>query len=220
MNNKILLGLSTLAILAAMPAFAETTVSVTEQQTKTNADGSVSYEKHTIINKDKTGAVTDVKTKSSVETAVVTAHDPSEPFVTFYYYNPNNKMIMSGYDLTPDIAFMWDKDRNKVIDNHEYYTDALVMYEPMEYSKRTYQDIDADGFPELTQKEYTIRLQKLPAYGSINKNGKDGLTLYEFTGAGFQEADINNDNQVSIDELREVFYHQKGLVPLPEKINK
>lgn len=204
MNKKILLTFSALAIFAAVPAFADVTSSVTTKTNTLNTDGSVSFESHTVVNKDST----------------VTAGADAKPFVTFYYYNPANKKIMSGYDLTDDIIFLWDADSNKVIDNHEFYTDALVMYEPMEYSKRTYQDINADGVAELTREEYTMRLQKLPAYSQINANKKDGLTLYEFTGVGFQDADINNDNQVSVDELKEAFYHQKGLAPMPEKTNK
>lgn len=154
----------------------------------------------------------------AAETVVVTP--AAMPVVTFYYYNPTAARIVSASDLTPEIISLWDANNNKVIDNHEFYTDALIMYEPIEYSKRTYQDIDADGVPELTKEEYTMRLQQLPLYSSLNKNNKDGLTLQEFTGVGFQDADNDNDNQVTFDELREAFYHQQGLAPKPEKINQ
>jgi hypothetical protein len=106
-----------------------------------------------------------------------------------------------------------------VIDNHEFYNGALIVYEPVEYSKRTYQDIDADGIPELTKEEYTLRLQQMPEYKKLNTDAKDGLTLYEFTGVGFQDADHNNDNQVSYDELKEAFYVREGLMEKPKKLN-
>lgn len=95
----------------------------------------------------------------------------------------------------------------------------MVAYEPMSYSERTYQDINQDGFAELTREEYTVRLQKIPAYSSLNTDGKDGLTIHEFTGVGFQDADLNNNNQVSFDELRAAFYAEQGLIDTPRKIN-
>ena len=45
------------------------------------------------------------------------------------------------------------------------------------------------------------------------------MTLYEFTGVGFQDADNNNDNQISYDELKNAFYAKEGLVPKPLKEN-
>lgn len=203
MNKKILLTFSALAVFAAVPAFADVTSSVTTKTNTVKPDGSVAFESHTVVKKEGQAEV----------------GAQARPYVTFYYYNPVSTKILSANDLTDDIIFLWDADNNKVIDNHEFYTDALVVYEPMEYSKRTYQDIDADGVAELTREEYTMRLQKLPIYSQINTNKKDGLTLYEFTGVGFQDADINNDNQVSVDELKEAFYHQKGLALMPEKTN-
>lgn len=205
--SRYFMGFAALALFAALPALAETTQSVTQKSSTVNPDGSVSYESHTVVTKDP-----------AAETVVVT---PSVmPVVTFYYYNPTAARIVSASDLTPEIISLWDANSNNVIDNHEFYTDALIMYEPIEYSKRTYQDIDADGVPELTKEEYTMRLQQLPLYSSLNKNDKDGLTLQEFTGVGFQDADNDNDNQVTFDELREAFYHQQGLAPKPEKINQ
>jgi hypothetical protein len=209
MKTKIafLMGVAALAIAVATPVWAETTQSVTQKTSTVNPDGSVSYESHTVVTKDGAPGVV-------VATPVVA------PVVTFYYYDPAVKRIVSGSDLTPEILALWDKNNNKVIDNHEFYSDALIVYEPIEYSKRTYQDIDADGIPELTKEEYTLRLQQLPMYASLNKDGKDGLTLHEFTGVGFQDADIDNDNQVTFDEFKKAFYHQQGLAPKPEKINE
>lgn len=112
---------------------------------------------------------------------------------------------------------LWDRNNNKVIDNHEFYTNALVVYEPIEYSKRTYQDLD--GVMKLKEEEYTLRLQQLPSYRNLNRDGKEGLTLFEFTGVGFQDADHNNDNQVSYDELKTAFYAKEGLIRKPLKLN-
>ncbi len=205
----IIAGVCALA-LCAVPAFADTTQSVTQKTSTVNPDGSVSYESHTVVTKDPAAPSTVV---------AVTPVTPI-PAVTFYYYNPAIKRIVASDNLTDDVIGIWDSNNNKVIDNHEFYTNQMVVYEPIEYSKRTYQDIDMDGILELTTEEYTLRLQQVPSYATLNKDNKAGLTLYEFTGVGFQDADNNNDNQVSYDELKNAFYHQAGLVPKPEKINQ
>lgn len=209
-HYKLLAGVAAVVLGFGGAAFAETTQSVISKTSTVNPDGSVSYKSHTVVKKNPEATV-------AVAPTVVTTD--VMPIVTFYYYEPTVKRIVSAGDLTPPILSLWDKNNNNVIDNHEFYSDALIMYEPVEYSKRTYQDIDADGVAELTQEEYTLRLQQLPLYSSINTNKKDGLTIYEFTGVGFQDADIDNDNQVSFDELKKAFYYQKGLAPRPEKIN-
>jgi len=215
-QTQLLMGACALVVLAGVPALAATTETVTSKTSTVNPDGSVAYESHTVVKKDPVPVVTGTTTTTSV-----TTFTPVTPgMVTFYYYNPSYKAIASANDLTDDIISLWDANNNKVIDNHEFYRNAMVVYEPIEYSKRTYMDIDADGIPELTKEEYTTRLQQLPAYGKLNTDNKEGLTLYEFTGVGFQDADNDNDNQVSYDELKAAFYHKEGLAPKPEKINK
>lgn len=193
---KAFSGVCALAILLAVPAMAETTQSVTQKTSTVSPDGSVTYQSTTTV------------TRAPVKPGTV----------TFYYYNPKVGEIVSGSELTNDMISLWDKNSNNVIDNHEFYSNALIVYEPIEYSKRTYQDVD--GTMKLTQEEYTTRLQQLPEYRNLNKDGDEGLTIYEFTGVGFQDADINNDNQVDFDELKAAFYAKEGLAPTPKKINQ
>ncbi|PZO87297.1 MAG: hypothetical protein DI626_04320 [Micavibrio aeruginosavorus] len=194
-NFKAFLGVAALALAVGAPAMAETVKSVTTKSSAVAPDGSVAYESQTTI------------TRAPVKPGAV----------TFYYYDPKLGAIVAGQDLTDGIIDLWDTNKNKVIDNHEFYTNAMVVYEPIEYSKRTYQDID--GQLKLTQEEYTLRLQQLPEYRNLNKDGKEGLTLYEFTGVGFQDADHNNDNQVSYDELKQAFYAKEGIIRKPLKQN-
>jgi len=206
-SYKYILSVAALALMASPVLATET---VTTKSSTVNPDGSVSYESHSVV----TGTPDSVNVKT---TAVTTT--PVHPFYTFYYYSPSMKRIVSGADLNNDIISLWDTNNNNVIDNHEYYTGALIVYEPTEYTKRTYMDIDADGIPELTKEEYTVRLTQMPEYARLNTDKKEGLTLYEFTGVGFQDADHNNDNQVSYDELKTAFYAKEGLVAKPLKEN-
>jgi hypothetical protein len=204
---KLFMGVCALVLSMGLPAMAEVTQSVTQKSSTVNPDGSVSYESHTVTTKDPSTTVAVVPATSVVP-------------VTFYYYSPVKSRIVAANDLTNDVIDIWDTNSNKVIDNHEFYTNQMVVYEPIEYSKRTYQDIDMDGIPELTKEEYTLRLQQVPTYSKLNQDKKDGLTLYEFTGVGFQDADNDNDNQVGYDELKAAFYHQEGLAMKPEKTNQ
>lgn len=206
-SYRYILSVAALALMVS-PALA--TETVTTKSSTVNPDGSVSYESHSVV----TGTPDAVNVKT---TAVTTT--PVHPFYTFYYYSPSMKRIVSGADLNNDIISLWDTNNNKVIDNHEFYTGALIVYEPTEYTKRTYMDIDADGIPELTKEEYTVRLTQMPEYARLNTDKKEGLTLYEFTGVGFQDADHDNDNQVSYDELKTAFYAKEGLVAKPLKEN-
>lgn len=204
---KLFTGVCALVLSLGLPAMAEVTQSVTQKSSTVNPDGSVSYESHTVTTKDPSTTVAVVPATSVVP-------------VTFYYYSPVKSRIVAANDLTNDVIDIWDTNNNKVIDNHEFYTNQMVVYEPIEYSKRTYQDIDMDGIPELTKEEYTLRLQQVPTYSRLNTDKKEGLTLYEFTGVGFQDADNDNDNQVGYDELKAAFYHQEGLAMKPEKTNQ
>ena len=194
------MGVAAVAALSS-PAMAEavkaqgSVTSVTKQTSEVSPDGSVTYESETTI------------TRAPVKPG----------FVTFYYYDPKVGEIVTGSELTDDIISLWDVNRNKVIDNHEFYTNAMVVYEPIEYTSRTFHDVD--GRMKLTKEEYTLRLQQLPSYRNLNKDGNEGLTLYEFTGVGFQDADNDNDNQVSYDELKAAFYAKEGLAPKPLKEN-
>lgn len=197
---KYILGVAAVAALSS-PAFAEAVktegavTSVTKQTSAVAPDGSVVYESQTTV------------TRAPVK--------PGQ--VTFYYYNPEVEEIVTGSDLTDDIIALWDTNNNNVIDNHEFYTNAMVVYEPVEYTSRTFKDVD--GHMKVTREEYTLRLQQLPSYRNLNKDENEGLTLYEFTGVGFQDADNNNDNQISYDELKNAFYAKEGLVPKPLKEN-
>jgi len=219
----LMLGVTAAALLISVPSMADTQT-VTKKTSVVNPDGSVSYQTNTVVKEVPTTAATTTTTTVVTPGTVVETGVPivagttvvTHP-VTFYYWEPATKHIVANSTLSDDILSIWDTDHNHVIDNHEYYNDAMVMYEPVEYSKRTYQDLNMDGSPELTQEEYTVRMQKVPTYGSINTDKKAGLSLYEFTGIGFQKADLNNDNQVSFDEIRKVFYDQPTFA---EKLNK
>ncbi len=220
-KTNLLMGacalLAVASVMIAELAEAETTQTVTEKSSTVNPDGSVSYQTQSVTTKDPNVPAVAVVPGT---TAVVVPSSAAVPVVTFYYYSPKTKSIMASGDLTNDVIDIWDANSNHVIDNHEFYTNQMVVYEPVEYSKRTYQDIDQDGIAELTKEEYTLRLQQVPHYKTVNTDSKDGLTMFEFTGVGFQDADNDEDNQISYDELKEAFYHQKGLTPKPEKTNK
>jgi hypothetical protein len=225
-KTKWILSVSA-AVLMAAPAIAATE-SVTQKSSTVNPDGSVSYESHTIV--QEKAAVPPVVSSGTTTTTVVTTDAPAVPVgtttttvvtrpVTFYYYDTSHHNIVANAELTEPVFKIWDTDGNDSIDNHEYYNNAMVMYEPVEYNKRTYQDIDMDGLPELTKEEYTIRLQKLPGYPTLNTDKKDGISVYEFTGFGFQAADLDDNNQVSYDELRKAFYGQARLASEPTLYN-
>ncbi len=211
-KTTLLAAAAVLTIVAAIPAMAAEVQAVTTKTSTVNPDGSVSYESHTVEKKVPAGTV-------AVVPATTVAVTSATPVVTFYYYDPKISRIISAGDLNNNVIAIWDENNNNVIDNHEFYNNKLVVYEPMEYTKRTYMDIDGNGVPELTKEEYTMRLEQLPMYAQLNKDNKEGLTLFEFTGVGFQDADINNDNQVDYDELRKAFYAHIGVAPKPEKIN-
>ena len=197
--SKAILGVATVAIMAS-PAMAQNAkdknavTTITKETSGTYVDGT-HYERNTVITRA-----------------------PIKPgSVTFYYFDPKVGEIVSGNELTDDMIALWDTNNNRVIDNHEFYNNALIVYEPYEYTKRTFQDVD--GRKKLTKEEYTVRLQQLPAYRNLNKDGNVGLNLWEFLGVGFQDADHNNNNQVSYKELRDAFYVKEGLKARPLKLN-
>jgi hypothetical protein len=192
--QNLLLATAVVAVGAPAIAQADQKVRVEETRVKT-PDGGVVYE----------------------QTKTITREPVKPGAATFYYYDPDLGKIVTGSELTDRMIGLWDKDNNKVIDNHEFYSNALIVYEPREYTHRTYQDID--GEMKMTKKEYTLRLQQLPSYRNLNKDGGEGLTIYEFTGVGFQDADHNNNNQVSFEELRQAFWAKEGVIRKPLKLN-
>ncbi len=180
----------------AVPAMAASTgSSSTSASTVVDGQGRVVQEKYTTV------------TRTPIK--------PGE--ATFYYYDPKTKTIVTGHDLTDDMISLWDKDRNRVIDNHEFYNNALIVYDTIQSESVAFKDVN--GKVTMTQEQYTIRLQQTQAYKHLNRDDKTGLTLWEFTGVGFQDADQNNNNIVSYDELRQAFFAKEGLIEKPRKMN-
>jgi len=187
------------ALMVAMPALAQT--AVTTQTTTTVApavDGAVVYESKTV-------------TAPSMPEGV-------RP-VVFYYYDAKAGEIIAADTVTEDIFKLWDVDGNGYISPQEYYHNAMVVYEPVETRTQVFADVDADGRMELTREEYTLRLQQIPHYAAINTDGKAGISAHEFLGTGFQPADRNDDNKVSLSEFTEAFYGQPRLASDQERYN-
>lgn len=204
-TKTLMLGAAGLALAVSAPANAETaavkaetTTTVTTETNVVKPDGDMVYEKHSIETKGDAGI---------------------RP-VTFYYFDSDLTRIVAASELTEEIFDIWDKDSNGYIALNEYHDNGMVMYEPIEYSSRTYQDIDADGNLELTKEEYTFRLQQLEGYQSVNTDGEAGISAAEFVDAGFQITDDDDDNQISYEELKEAFYGQKRLASEPEIYNQ
>lgn len=205
---KLMIGVAALSVMAAGTATAQTqSQTVTETTNMLNKDGSVSYESHSVTHK---GPAVPGEARPSLERVPV----------TFYYYDPQNDTILAADDLTEEIFMLWDQDSNRVLNVSEFADKQMVVYEPVEYSRRTYQDIDNDGRLELTREEYTFRLQQLPYYQGMKVSGDVGLTASEFTGVGFQQADVDKDGYVSYDELYKAFYGQERFSTNPALYNR
>lgn len=203
--------LAATALLGSSAALAhDANVSATTTTTTAvapGADGAVVYESH---------RVTAPATAVSADATAKVIHRP----VVFYYYDVPHSEIVAASTMSQDIFKIWDTDGNGHISPQEYYNNQMVMYEPVETETKIFSDIDADGRLELAREEYTLRLQRLPSYSVINTDGKAGISVHEFVGAGFQEADDNDDNQVSYSELVEAFYGQPRLASEPEAYNQ
>ncbi len=199
-KTLLLMGVAMLSAGAVAPAMAQQAAVTTKTTTAVTPTGDgVVYESHSV-------------------TAPATAVVEQRP-VVFYYYDVKPGQIVAATTMTKEIFNIWDQDRNGYISPQEYYQNAMVMYEPIETKTTVFSDIDADGRLELTQEEYTMRLQRLPGYAAINTDNKAGISVYEFVGAGFQETDDNDDNQVSYDELVEQFYNQPRMASEQERYN-
>src|SRR5690242_3451936 len=101
---KTLLTTAALAVIT-LPAVAaeKSKVSVTDSE-QLDAQGNVVYQERKVVTRD-----------------------PIKPgHATFYYYDPDLGKIVTGKELTDRMIGLWDKDNNKVIDNHEFYTNALI----------------------------------------------------------------------------------------------
>lgn len=196
----VLLGASALVLGAALPAAAQDAAVTTKTTTEVVplADGGVVYESH------------------KVTQAVPTGERP----IVFYYYDAQAGEIVAASDLTQDIFNIWDQDRNGYISPQEYYRNVMVSYEPVETETRIFVVDEKTGRLKLTQEEYTMRLEQVPYYRNVNTDKKPGLSVYEFIGTGFQEADRNDDNQVSFSELKDQFYKQPRLASDQEIYNQ
>lgn len=224
MINKAHLFLSAAAVMALGAPVAAQTAAVTTTTTTAVAptvDGGVVYESHSVTGPAgahvvaPVGTTTVVTTPNTVVAPVTANHRP----LVFYYYDAKAGQIVAASTMTEDIFRIWDRDGNGNISPQEYYYNAMVMYEPVETRTKVFADIDADGRLELTQNEYTMRLQQLPGYTTLNTDSKAGISVHEFVGAGFQRTDDNDDNQVSYDELVEQFYDQPAMASEQERYN-
>lgn len=198
MKKYLLAGVAVLAGFSAAPAIAQTGV-VTQTTTTVApvANGTV-YESKTV-------------TKRAAPEGV-------RP-VVFYYYDGGAGEIIAADTVTDEIFKLWDVDGNGHISPQEFYRNAMVIYEPVETRTQVFADVDGNGRLELTQEEYTLRLAQVPHYADMNKDGKPGISAHEFLGTGFQDADRNDDNQVSIGEFTNAFYGQPKLASDQNRYN-
>lgn len=201
MNVKsyLLAGVAVLAGFATLPATAQTGVTTNTTTTVVpTVEGGTVYESKTV-------------TKS-------TAPEGQRP-VVFYYYDAKAGEIIAADTVTEDIFKLWDVDGNGHISPQEFYRNAMVIYEPVETRTQVFADVDGNGRLELTKEEYTLRLAQVPHYADINKDGKPGISAHEFLGTGFQDADRNDDNQVSYSEFTDAFYGQPKLASDQNRYN-
>lgn len=200
MNTKayFLAGAALIMSATALPAMAEQAVVTTKTTTAVapTLDGGTIYESKTVTAPVATG---------------------KERPVVFYYYDAKAGEIVAASTMNEEIFKIWDKDGNGHISPQEYYNNEMVVYEPIETRTTVFSDVN--GRLKLTQEEYTLRLQQVPGYGTMNTDKKAGITVQEFVGAGFQETDDNDDNQVSYGELVEAFYGQPRLASEQERYN-
>lgn len=195
----LLAGAALFIGIAAVPAMAQSGVTT---QTKTTVvpagEGTTIYETKTV-------------TAPAIPEGVMP--------VIFYYYDAGASEIVAADTVTDDIFKLWDVDGNGYVSPQEYYKNAMVIYEPVETRTQIFTDVDSNGRLKLTQEEYTLRLQQVPDYAALNKDGKHGISAHEFLGVGFQAADRNDDNQVSFSEFTEAFYGQPRLASDQERYN-
>lgn len=204
-SKTLLLSASALMALTAAPALAQQATVTTKTTTAVapTVDGGVVYETHSVTKPTDT---------------VVASGEARRP-VVFYYYDTKAGEIIAASTMTEEIFNIWDKDRNGYVSPQEYYNNEMVVYQPVETETKVFSDVDADGRLELTLEEYTMRLEQVPDYTVINTDAKTGLTVQEFVGAGFQETDDDDNNQVSYGELVEAFYGQPRMASEQERYN-
>lgn len=198
-KTYLLAGAAALVGFSAAPAMAQTGV-VTQTTTKVApvTDGTTVYESKTV-------------TKRAAPEGV-------RP-VVFYYYDAKAGEIIAADTVTEDIFKLWDVDGNGYVSPQEFYRNAMVIYEPVETRTQVFADVDGDGRLKLAKEEYTLRLAQVPGYAEINKDGKPGISAHEFLGTGFQDADRNDDNQVSYSEFVNAFYGQPKMATDQERYN-
>lgn len=195
--SYFLAGALVLTGMSFYPAYAQSGVTTSTKTTVAPlADGTVVYESQTV-------------TAPSLPDGV-------RP-VVFYYYDVDAGEIVAADTVTEDIFRLWDVDGNGHVSPQEYYRNAMVIYEPVETRTKIFSDVD--GRLKLTREEYTLRLAQVPDYAALNTDGKPGFSAHEFLGVGFQEADRNDDNQVSMSEFTEAFYGQPRLAVDQERYN-
>lgn len=113
-------------------------------------------------------------------------------------FDVNKDGILTRAEVGERLFHMYDTDGNQMIDNLEYQRPAIVTVLPVEKTVTINYDFDGDGVAEQQEKVYEnfVRYTQLARFD----NDKDGLSPREFVDRGFLEADIDDDNFVSLKE--------------------
>ena len=156
-----------------------------------------------------------VKTTTVVENKDL----PNVKRVDFMSFDANHDGVLSMREVGDVLFGAFDKDGNGAIDNKEYDEASVYTVIPMEATKLTFTDYNADGVDEkvtLTREEFLERSNLM----RFDKD-MDGLSPRDFMGSEVKAMDINHNNLIEKDEWERAYAAKvQPKVNLSKRYNK
>lgn len=149
------------------------------------------------------GGAVNAETVIHRETMISPAPVENADMIDFSAFDTNGDGVLTMVEVGAKLFYIFDRDGNEVIDNHEFNRNSVMTITPMKKETLTLVDEYGDGTVEHTTYTYDSFLQasKLMSFS----RDYDGLSPREFIDSSFLVLDDNNDHAIDVEEWKESY---------------
>lgn len=141
--------------------------------------------------------------KVKVRVEVEPKRIPNTTEVDFMDFDYNHDGILEQAEVGEKLFWLFDRDGNEVIDNHEMEMQSVLTIIPME--RKTIEVVDYDGVvPGEKTKITTEEFLEQSNLMRFDKH-KDGLTPLDFLDMSFYEVDVKDDAVIDMEEWQRAY---------------
>lgn len=123
--------------------------------------------------------------------------------INFMDFDLNNDGVLARDEVGEKLFYIFDKDRNHLIDNIEMKKIGILVFTPMK--KKTIEVIDYNS-ADKSQK-VSVNEEEFLEKSQLSKfdQGEDGLSPLDFLGMTFNKVDVRSDHMIDLYEWKRAY---------------